>query len=481
MAVVVNSIELENFKSFKRELLNLSPLTVLLGPNGSGKTNALEGIKLAFDLAAHRTPTDYPFTPFWGYSNAVHNQDDTNFIGFKFDLKIETFHVTYASKVTGVGGSLRFLEETIWLENFLELRREGSRLFIKYDENFWKTSNANKAFQERLTDLHDFGEMSLAIKKKNVRDTSGYQVYERLDESKSIFSGNLFLVVTLSLGLKKIRKYDVYFLSFAPSDSNLFVERRIPIFLPLLERRSLSDSADSFVNQNPLSLLYAFFSGFAVSGFTSLGSQVNQGRGVVFIRHDSIHGMKQSVPINYHTEGILTGESALIWLFKYFNHYGKLPERIQHAVNDLFPGWRISFRTTYEGNITLQVIETDQFGRQQILSPPSLPEGFLKLLLLLSVIEMKPGMLLIDESENSLHERILEYLLDSLRDSGINSILTTHSPLVVDDVNLSEIRILERDSNGSKIRSIKKPLELKKKLLELGITPSDFWLYGEFA
>jgi predicted ATPase len=192
--------------------------------------------------------------------------------------------------------------------------------------------------------------------------------------------------------------------------------------------------------------------------------------------------MKRPVPINYALEGTINGERAVLWLFKYFTgHAGKVPDRIQSAIEDLFPGWQLSFKTTEDGNIILQVSETDQFGDIHSILPPSLPDGFFKLVLILTAVEMNPTILLIDEIENSLHESILDYLIDSLRDSHITTIITTHSPLVVNNVELSEIRILEREANGTKIKMINKPEEMKRKLLDMGITPSDFWLYGEIA
>ena len=76
---------------------------------------------------------------------------------------------------------------------------------------------------------------------------------------------------------------------------------------------------------------------------------------------------------------------------------------------------------------------------------------------------------------------MIEYVIDSLRDSSITTVVTTHSPLVINDVELSEIQILQRAANGTSVRIIEKPEELKKKLLDLGITPGDFWLYGKIA
>ena len=79
------SFEVENFKSFEKSRILLSPLNVIVGPNGSGKTNLLESIKLAFDCVNYRGPTDYPFVPFWGYNNAVYRSESRRNIHFKFE------------------------------------------------------------------------------------------------------------------------------------------------------------------------------------------------------------------------------------------------------------------------------------------------------------------------------------------------------------------------------------------------------------
>lgn len=43
---MLTSIQLTNFKSYRQARLELAPLTFLIGPNASGKSNALEGIRL---------------------------------------------------------------------------------------------------------------------------------------------------------------------------------------------------------------------------------------------------------------------------------------------------------------------------------------------------------------------------------------------------------------------------------------------------
>lgn len=48
---MLTSIQLINFKSYRQAKLELAPLTFLIGPNASGKSNALEGIRLLNWLA----------------------------------------------------------------------------------------------------------------------------------------------------------------------------------------------------------------------------------------------------------------------------------------------------------------------------------------------------------------------------------------------------------------------------------------------
>ena len=48
---MLTKIELINFKSYKKAILPLAPLTMLIGANASGKSNAIEGLRLLSWLA----------------------------------------------------------------------------------------------------------------------------------------------------------------------------------------------------------------------------------------------------------------------------------------------------------------------------------------------------------------------------------------------------------------------------------------------
>lgn len=43
---MLKSFSIKNFKSYRRATLPLAPLTVLIGANASGKSNAIEAMRL---------------------------------------------------------------------------------------------------------------------------------------------------------------------------------------------------------------------------------------------------------------------------------------------------------------------------------------------------------------------------------------------------------------------------------------------------
>ena len=43
---MLSSVTIENFKSYRKATLKLAPLTVLIGANASGKSNAIEALRL---------------------------------------------------------------------------------------------------------------------------------------------------------------------------------------------------------------------------------------------------------------------------------------------------------------------------------------------------------------------------------------------------------------------------------------------------
>ena len=484
MSAILKSIEIGNFKSFDHIKLDLDRLNVVVGPNGSGKTNLLEGIQLAFGCINYNSPSDYPFISFWGYNNAVHNSDSKRPITFKFQLSIDSYEVTYESKISGAGSFLRFIEENIIIEGFLELKRLGSRLMINYTPQGIHKINLQKEFLKELQMLRQafMGEKSDSLDESLTIEAMNISI-DGIDESKSAFS---FLSFNLYLSTKTRHgktQYGMFMLE--PSHGNQNIPAKKPFILVSPIVPVISDNTKS--GRRVFIPLIEYISSFFSYNISPL-SMVNNSRNkmdrlrVILVRHSSIYGMKEPVPLNRPYEGLLSGEVAISWLFNKFNENGGLfPEKIKRAMEDLFPNWQLGFRVTEDGNIFPQIKEINPGSGTLTFIPPSIPEGLFKLLLIMTAIEMHPSILLIDEIENSLHDSIIQYVMDSLRESGVTTIVTTHSSMVVDRSELNELRIIEKIDGESIIKSISKPVQMKKKLLELGITPSDSWLYGELA
>jgi predicted ATPase len=63
---MITSVTIENFKNLRHQEIALEPLTVFVGPNGSGKTSVLEAIHLAAlamaGMPAHVFASERPAT-----------------------------------------------------------------------------------------------------------------------------------------------------------------------------------------------------------------------------------------------------------------------------------------------------------------------------------------------------------------------------------------------------------------------------------
>lgn len=184
--------------------------------------------------------------------------------------------------------------------------------------------------------------------------------------------------------------------------------------------------------------------------------------------------LRESPSLDTQAEMDEYGMGLVNILFRWRNGPTGLPDRITSALESLFPEWQISFTVIGDSRIILSV-----YDGNTILHPPSIPDGFYKLLTILTAIELKPKFLLIDEIETSLHAKMIEYIIGELRDCDSNVVITTHSPAVIDTVRLEDLVLLERTDVGTTARRIDNPERLRKKLFDLGVTASEGWLYGK--
>ncbi len=153
---------------------------------------------------------------------------------------------------------------------------------------------------------------------------------------------------------------------------------------------------------------------------------------------------------------------------------GKIPEEIYNPFTMVFPKIDMRPHITDDGRVMIKFFED---GLE--LLPPNTSDGFYKILTVLIAIYLKPPLLIIDEIENSLHPSTLELILDTIKIGDTQTIITTHSPIVVDMTELSNIILVEKEQGESKFRRIKDPEKIKEFLIEKGITFSEGWIYGD--
>ncbi|MFZ3383928.1 MAG: AAA family ATPase, partial [Candidatus Methanoperedens sp.] len=153
---------------------------------------------------------------------------------------------------------------------------------------------------------------------------------------------------------------------------------------------------------------------------------------------------------------------------------GKIPEEIYNPLLMVFPKIDVRPHISDDGRVMIKFCE-DGFG----LLPPNTSDGIYKILTVLIAIYLKPPLLIIDEIENSLHPETLELILDTIKIGDTQAIITTHSPVVVDMTDLSNIILVEKEQGESKFKRIKDPDKIREFLIEKGITFSEGWIYGD--
>jgi len=99
-----------------------------------------------------------------------------------------------------------------------------------------------------------------------------------------------------------------------------------------------------------------------------------------------------------------------------------------------------------------------------------LSDGTLKLLAYITAIASEEAnVVCFEEPENFIHPRLFELLVEVLKKSDKQIILSTHSPYLVDWVELEDVIIVEKKENETVTSRIKDGDKLKRHLKEMGL------------
>jgi len=443
MDIKIDKITIKNFKSIKDITLNINNLTVMVGKNGSGKTNIIEAIDFNKNLFKPETIKS-PFAKWWGYPNLVYNHNIENPISFSFDFTIDRHKLFYEYNIIDNNGIPNFISEHIVIDDYVDISRKGSIAEIKHLNNaISKLSEINFNNNNYLHNNKD--KIFNKIKQTQyINDISSDQSIISMGMSGSTFT-------TSDIGISQL---------------NVNKNMAIP---------NVSDTKNYITMVSPILNAKNNNIFHNLADFVFLGSIINNiFNNISVLSSIDYNTIKNRVPVTGPSLISEDGKGLVRVLYQYFLTNRSLPELVENGIKTFFPGWQLNFEAMPDGTITLLVKEGNNY-----FYPPNLPLGFYKLIMILELIEQKPEMLVIDEIENSFHEKMIEYILDTIIARGIKTIISTHSPIMVDLVDLKDILIVKMVNNQTKVEHIRNSKQKSKILIKDEITPSEFLLYSD--
>ncbi|WP_449463010.1 AAA family ATPase [Tardisphaera miroshnichenkoae] len=406
MPVTYDKVSIKNVKSIENVSVDLGKLNVLVGPNGSGKTNFIEAFLLARSIIRPSSFPPYPFATWWGYQNLVYGKDVKNNVEFQVDGRAgDSVPFMYSFILNGAGDSVNIIQENLRIGDELSFERSGPILTVGNG----KTTEAQKLAQPGIADRY-----TLLLKDNR------YSIFSILLQSNPVPYGE-YKGRVLTLNQNLVESASPVILTGRPQDLSAFDQ-----------------------------LLQSFF------------------KDVWFLSYDPSLAKNPSPPINFFG---VKGEGIASSL--YFN-YGATPPK--GYLNDFLEQHRLSISYNIAPNQTIS-LRLNEAGLQ--FDVPSIPDGYLKIITILYMLDQRPSLLFIDELENSLHLKLIELAISAFRSFSGKAVVTTHSPMVVDLVDPSELVLFERTGLSTVVKRITNPEALKKKLAEDGLALSESWLYGD--
>jgi len=414
------ALRVGNFKSLRDVRVELGKLNVVVGPNGSGKSALLEALLFAREVARPRSSPPYPFARWWGYANVVHMRDASRNVEFAVEGGAPNgvpFH--YRFVVNGAGDALRILEEELTVGD------PGAgvvRLHRRMD----------------LVEVH-CSEAAIEPLRQAGVNVPPAQSLPVLDPRYSIFT--LFPQI---LGLE-LQPTGAAHLSLLPNAALVKAEGPVSV---AADPRTLDAFRDVW-----LMLLNDF----------------------LYLKFDPELAKTPTPP------GLSLGERGEALASELFRRYAVAgsPAIPEGYLNDFLSKYGLALRISSPGyTVAVQLV---RLADGLVMDPPAIPDGYLKALALFHLLDTRPSLLLVDELENSLHLKLLELAMSAFRSSGTKVVVTTHSPLVVDLADPSELVILSLSEGATVARRVEDPESVRRRLAEEGMLLSESWLYGRLG
>jgi predicted ATPase len=181
------------------------------------------------------------------------------------------------------------------------------------------------------------------------------------------------------------------------------------------------------------------------------------------------------------------GDNLSSWLLTLQTAYREEYRRFEQAFIDVFP--EITSVLTPPTQVGTTFIQLQEKYLKKPVNLWKISDGALQFLALLSLI-YAPGKLgaplfCVEEPENHLHPRLLEILMELLKqrqneivDKAAQVIITTHSPYLVDMLDISDLLAVEKEKGETRCYRPGEKSHLKKLLEKKELGLSDLWYSG---
>ena len=436
----LKKVFIKNFKSLHDCEIDIGKMNVVVGANASGKSNLIEAFRLLKKIYVEKDP--FPFLEWWGYNNVVWQRKEELpiIIGLLFD--IEGYDVYFETNFTGMGGKFQILREVLDIKGYLKFEKKGEWTSVKHDGKFIdavieKPQKHNLSSEGKtLISKHKDN----LIKEAKINWGEFPNLLELIEDFKATNEyNNIKEKNAPKISYEKIDVWEI----LAPV---IMVRRYKEIEIEKYENIYAVSSKRILLTLEKLSVLYPL----------------------------NIRSMKNPQPLRREESLKEDGSNIASVYHTIYLKEGKIPEEIYNPITMVFPKIDVRPHLTDDGRVMIKFFE----GNFDLL-PPNTPDGYYKFLAVLIAIYLKSPLLIIDEIENSLHPETLELILDTIKASDVQAIITTHSPVVVDMTEPDDMILVEKEQGESKFKRIKDPDKIRDFLKEKGIKFSVGWLYGE--
>ena len=174
---MLHSIKIKNYRSLKNIELELTPLTVLIGPNASGKSNLLDIFSL-FSEAAYGVLGN-ALNKRGGFSNLVYRSQMQKEISFQFDF---SFSESEIKDITRYEIQMQQQGAYCIIENEIISQLNNSDISILLKRESWECHLKNNNQSENTTSIRNNAELAIT----QVIDANNYPIsYQILEELKN--------------------------------------------------------------------------------------------------------------------------------------------------------------------------------------------------------------------------------------------------------------------------------------------------------